>query len=221
MAKKPRRTKKADPSKFAKGAKVEGLDNVARLAASAAAATKGIGDNSSGITDDELHRQIDKILEAKADVDKIQTSLDKAKGVLRNAYKVAKDKGAPIDDVRAWVQLKRLSQGEVVTSHRNIGRIMRVMGDPLGTQYNLFSVPADEPGEEGKPKSAHPAMDAELQGQHAYRNNEPRTNNPFTQGTEEFVAWDGGWNNAMNANIRSMGPKGANGVGKGAEPAAS
>ena len=49
-------------------------------------------------------------------------------------------------------------------------------------------------------------MDAELQGQHAYSNSEDRGNNPFQQGTEDFVSWDSGYMNAMAAKARSMGP---------------
>lgn len=200
-----RRKKQADASQFSKGAKVEGLETVEKLANSAAAAKpKGIGHNSGGITDDELKRQIQKIAEAKADVDKQQAVLDKAKGVLRNAYKVAKDRGAPTDEIRDYFAMKRLSEGEVVTSHRNMGRILRVMNDPLGTQYNLFAEPAAEGEEPGKPTVG--AMDAELQGQAAYRNNEPTSNNPFQPGTDNYVAWDTGWHNAMKHTVMAMGP---------------
>jgi hypothetical protein len=43
------------------------------------------------------------------------------------------------------------------------------------------------------------------QGQHAWANNEPISNNPFTPGTDDFVAWETGHNNAMAAAARKMG----------------
>ncbi|WP_319798303.1 hypothetical protein [Nitrobacter sp.] len=206
-----RRKTKADSSAFSEGAKVEGLDQVSKLASSAAAGkSKGIGHNSGGITDDELKRQIDHGISLYADVLAAKKVYDKAQSAWRSGIDIAVAAGAPKAEFQQYIKdkAKRAEDGDgaTVAHHRNMNRILRVMGDPLGTQWNLFAVAGEEVDDKtGKP--ANSAMDAELQGQAAYRNNEPETNNPFQPGTEDYVAWDNGWRNAMKHTVMAMGPK--------------
>lgn len=208
-----RRKKQADASAFSEGAKVEGLEEVSKLANSAASGkTKGIGHNSGGITDDDLKRMIDESAAAKSDVDAAQKILDKAKGVYRASLKVVKDRaGAAMKDavVNYLVEKKQRENsgdGVVITDQRNKARILRVMSDPLYTQWKLFDDEPDTAGTKAERKSP-PGMDAELQGQHAFHNSEPISNNPFTPGTDNFVQWEAGWKNAERAAVAKMGPK--------------
>ncbi|MCF8534091.1 MAG: hypothetical protein K9G48_13875 [Reyranella sp.] len=184
------------------------LNEVEKVAASAAAANKkaGMGHNSGGMSDDELKLTIEKIKEQKGEVSAAKKVYDREKGVLQNLYKVAKDKGAPTDEIREYLALKELTTGAVVTSHRNFARIARLEGDPLYTQYDLWKsaeVKADEAD------AARSNMEPELQGQHAYSNSEPLSNNPFLQGTVDYVDWETGWKNAEKGTAARMQPNGA------------
>lgn len=212
MARKPRR--RAVPAKGFTEA--TDLNQVEQVATSAAAANKAIGPghNGTGITDDELQRQTQACWDAHAEVTVAMRAVDKARGVYRNTLKVAKDKGAPKDEILDYIKIRTIREkrgtGAVVTQHRNIGRIMRVMGDPLFEQYELFSVAKEEFNDSGSPIKN--GMDPELQGNHAYRNNEPLSNNPFNAGTVEHVDWTNGWKEGERATATRMGKGGtANG----------
>src|SRR5262249_27074859 len=131
------------------------------------------------------------------------------RGRLSSIKKVAEKCGADWDVIKLYAKYaKRVRLGEagaIVTEQRRLSALMRLMDSPLYTQFGLFpEEPKDEPN-----GSAKPGMDAELQGQAAWRNSEPRTNNPFQQGTEEFVAWDNGYGNAQAAAAGKMGTNGA------------
>lgn len=204
---KQRRKKAADSSAFEEGAKVDGLEGQVEKAASSVGAkskAKGVGDNSSGITDDELKRLIEASAAAVKDVEAAQLILDKAKGVYDKSLDVLKSRaGASLkDSVKKYFKDKKARKTEgdgiLVTEQRNQARIMRVMQDPLYTQWSLWDVDADTTGTKAE-RVVPEGMDAELQGQHAAHNQEPLENNPFIQGTEEFVAFEAGWNNAMAA----------------------
>lgn len=187
-------------------------ENIEKLAKAAEEANKKIGHNSGEPTDDVIERNFDAIEVALNEIDAAGRIMQKARQAYGAVLKTAKtDFGSKTwaESVDAAVKLKRQTDksgaGGLVTEHRQIGRILRVKNVPIGTQFNLFTV-ADE-ATEGKP-SAPVGMDAELQGQHAWSNNEPISNNPFTPGTDDFVAWEAGHNNAMAAHARKMGPDG-------------
>lgn len=211
---KQRRKKAADASDFEEGAKVEGMEQIEKAAKSVAAKNKakGVGDNSSGITDDELKRQIEHCISLYGDLMVAKGLYDKANGAWRAGIDIAKEAGAPkkelVDYIKSRADRAKNGDGPLVTYHRNMGRLARVMNDPIGTQWGLFDVRGDDQVDETTGKPASAAMDAELQGQAAWRNNEPVSNNPFTPGSEEFVQWEAGHNNAMAAHARKMGPGG-------------
>lgn len=204
-----RRKKAADTSAFSEDAKVEGLEQVAQLANSAAAANaaKGIGHNSGGITDDELKRLIEASQEAKSEVDAAQTILDKANSVYSKSLDVLKNRaGASLKEaVKKYLAEKKARKkegdGVLVTEQRHKARIMRIMSDPLYTQWSFFDNEEDR-GKMGTPSERRPVpagMEADLQGQHAAHNDEPMSNNPFVQGTENYMLWEEGWRRAVDA----------------------
>lgn len=175
---------------------------IEKLASAAAKENAKAGKNAGPISDEALARHIDLIQAAELEYDEARDATAVKSGILRNRYKVAKNDGADIEALKLALKLAKRTSGEVVTEHRNVGRIIRLMNLPIGHQFNLFSVPEDEAAEAaGKPN----AMDAELQGQAAYRNSEPVINNPFQPGTQEHVDWRQGWNNAQTATARNMG----------------
>jgi hypothetical protein len=188
-------------------------ENIEKLAKAAEEANAKAGHNSGEPPDEVISRTFNAIEVAWSEIDAAGRIMQKARAGLAAARKTAKtDCGAKswVDSVEAAVKLKRQTDksgaGELVTEHRQIGRVLRIMNVPIGTQFNLFAVRED--GVEGKTGAAPSGMDAELQGQHAFSNSEDRGNNPFQQGSEDFVAWDTGFMNAMSATARKMGPDG-------------
>lgn len=189
-------------------------ENLEKLAKAAQERNKKIGHNSGEPSDEVIARNFDAIEVALNEIDAAGRIMQKARADLAAVRKTAKtDFGGNktwVDSVEAAVKLKRQGDkggaGSIVTEHRQIGRALRIKCVPLGTQFNLFAVPADE--ENSNTAAPSKAMDAELQGQHAWSNSEPISNNPFTPGTEDFVAWETGFNNALAAHARTMGPNG-------------
>lgn len=185
-------------------------ESIEKLAKAAEEANKKIGHNGGEPLDEVLKRNADAIEVALVELDAALRIVQGARASLGAARKTAKtDLGSKawVESVVAAVKLKRQAEkggsSGIVTEHRQMGRILRLLNTPLGYQFNLFAMP-EETGE--AVAGAPSAMDAELQGQHAYSNSEDRGNNPFQQGTEDFVSWDTGFMNAMAAKARSMGP---------------
>lgn len=169
---------------------------------STAAAKKNKGSNVGPVSDEAMLRHIELIQAAELEYDEARDVTAQRSGVLRNRYKVAKNDGVDIEALKLALKLAKRSAGEVVTEHRNVGRIIRLMNLPIGHQFDLFKVAGDDEAEPGKST----AMDAELQGQHAYSNSEPITNNPFdpVHDTDRYNEWRSGWINAQNAKARSL-----------------
>lgn len=165
---------------------------------------KRAGSNGDGPSDEVYLRNLTLIAADQVALDKLKEAVAEQVAVLRNRYKTSKDDGCDNDAIRLYLKIKKRPAGEIVSEHRSLGRILRLMEDPLGTQWQLFSIPADvEAAKEGVVP-----MEAELQGQHAYSNGEPLENNPFGSepGSQNYVDWRQGWVNAQNAKARSMGP---------------
>lgn len=207
-----RRTGKATTDQFQEGARTEGMEDIERLSRSAAVEAKkknGIGHNSGDVSDEVYKPLVETCQNAFNEMQKVQKLLDKARSTYNTTLDAIQQKAgvAKKNAVKQWLndKVKREKDGDgaKVTEHREMSRLMRMMNDPLGTQWGLFSVPADDQVDEAsqKPKSA--ALEPELAGQAAWRNNEPRTNNPHQAGTEEFVAWDTGYGNAQAHHVKT------------------
>ena len=80
----------------------------------------------------------------------------KLRGVLGNRRKVAKSDGCDVDAIVQALRLKKQAASggsePIVTRHRMVGRILGLLGHPLGTQLKLFG--DDEPGSEGASSEA-------------------------------------------------------------------
>jgi hypothetical protein len=182
---------------------------IEKVAAARAAATKEEknGDNGGPIMDEAAwSRASVQLVAEQIELDALAEKVAEVRGRISSIKKVAEKCGVDWDVVKLYAKYqKRIRIGEmgaVVTEQRRLASLMKIMDCPLSTQWNLF--PELPTGDDGAP--AKPGMDAELQGQHAYSNREDRENNPFAQGTDAFVAWDSGWNNAQAATAREMGP---------------
>ena len=179
--------------------------------AAAAAAENAKRTHNSEPTDEAIQRVANAVEVALIEIDTASRVMQKARadlGVARKTGKTDLGSKAWVDSVVASVKLKRAAAkggaGEIVTEHRQMGRVLRLLDTPLGHQFKLFEMPSDatEPGTTS-------TIDAELQGDAAWRNNEPISNNPFLQGTENFVLWEAGFNAAMAAHANKMGPNGS------------
>lgn len=107
---------------------------------------------------------------------------DQIKGEHRSAYAVVKQDGIDVESFKLARELHAQDHGVVLTTYAKAGDYLAAIKSPLATQMDLFqSLEVPLP------------VDAKLAGTHAFSNKEPRTNNPFQQGTEEFVEWDGAW----------------------------
>ena len=123
-------------------------EQIDKLAKSAAAENAKIGHNGSEPPDEVVMRNAAAIEVAISEIDAALRIVQKARADFAVARKTAKtDLGSKawVDSVVAAVKLKRSAEkggmGEIVTEHRQMGRILRLMNCPLGTQ---FSGDADE-----------------------------------------------------------------------------
>lgn len=145
------------------------------------------GHNSGEVPDETVANHINLIKAAEIEWRELRDKASQAQGVLRNRYKVAKGDGVDIDSLKQAFRIAERAGGEVVSEQRAIGRYLRIMGSPLGTQWNLFE------GEQ-----AAETIDPVAQGEHAGLNSEPRENNPYQPGTEPAFMWHNGWQAAQD-----------------------
>lgn len=191
-------------------AEKEAIEKIAAAKAAAAKdaeADKKKGDNGGPLMDEDAWKRA--CLEYTAemlDMEELEAKKAEIAGRISSIRKVAKKCKVDWDLVKRYYDdhkvIRKGGMGAMVTDERRYRQLLKLMGSPLGTQFTLWDVEA----EQSEGATAQPGMDAELQGQHAYSNSEDRENNPFQPGTEEYADWDNGWLNAQNANVRSMGP---------------
>ncbi len=164
------------------------------------------GDNGGPLMDEDAWRRACNEYTAEMlAIEDLEQQKAEIAGRISSIRKVAKKCKVEWDLVRRYYDdhklIRKGGMGAMVTDERRYRLLLKLMGSPLGTQFTLWEV-ADDKGE----PDAKPGMDAELQGQAAWRNNEPESNNPFQAGTEDHVAWQAGHRNAMAAAAREMGP---------------
>lgn len=121
----------------------EAIERLARSARLANEQQQGGG----RVADEVLQRNTLLIEAAQAELDDLMGEVAKLRGVLGNRKKVAKNDGC---DVEAIVQALRLKKQAgsggsepIVTRHRMVGRILGLLGHPLGTQFKLFGNEAE------------------------------------------------------------------------------
>lgn len=203
MARKPRKPRTAPNLEQFAGPDAD-TETIERLSAAAAAANGKPGHNSGEPPDEVVNRNFDAIEVALAEIDAAGRIMQKARAELKAARSTAKtDCGSKawVESIVAAVKLKRQAEkggtGELVTEHRQIGRILRLKGVPLGTQYNLFAVPeTDKDGAK---------VDATAEGEHAGREGVPREDNKYTPGSPDWFAWNNGWQAGQDAIAATLG----------------
>ncbi len=191
-------------------AEKEAIDKItaARKAATieAEADAKKGGNGGPILDEDAWRRAANELVAEQIELDHLAEKVAEVRGRISSIKKVAEKCGADWDVIKVYAKFtKRIrigEMGEIVTEQRRLASLMKLMDSPLYHQFHLFS---EEPTDNAV--TTKPGLDAELQGQHAFSNREDRENNPFQQGTDDFVAWDTGFTNAMNATAREMAPR--------------
>ncbi|MPZ32012.1 MAG: hypothetical protein GEV13_13610 [Rhodospirillales bacterium] len=113
---------------------------IERLARSARLANEQRG--GGRVADEVLQRNTLLIEAAQAELDELLGEVAKLRGVLGNRKKVAKNDGCDVDAIVQALRLKKQAgtggSEPIVTRHRMVGRILGLLGHPLGTQFKLF-----------------------------------------------------------------------------------
>lgn len=197
-------------------------ENIERIAAARAAenAKAGIGHNSNP-SPEAIERSYNAIMAATLEIEAAGRIMQKARAELSAAEKTAKkDLGSKswVDSVKKSVARVREAEkggaGGLVTEHRQIGFILKTMNVPLYTQFKLFDLPEEaETTTEGAKVTT--TATAYLQGEQAYKNEEPVDSNPFTPGTEQFVAWANGYADRRQASLEGVGLSNDGGTSNG------
>lgn len=181
-------------------AEKEAIEKLAANAAKANAKT-----NTGEISDEAAARHILLIEAAETEWQEARDKAAELQGVYRNRLKVAKGDGMDVDALKLAFKIKRRQMGEVVSEQRSVGRYLKLMGSPLGTQWSLF----DQPDEDGA------KLDATARGEQAGREGADRDSNPYTPGTPDWFAYNNGWQTGQDAIASTLG-RGNSGNGAGA-----
>ncbi len=118
---------------------------IERLARAARLANEQQG--GGRVPDEVLQRNTLLIEAAQAEIDELLGEVAKLRGVLGNRKKVAKNDGCDVDAIVQALRLKKQAGAggsePIVTRHRMVGRILGLLGHPLGTQFKLFGNDAE------------------------------------------------------------------------------
>lgn len=111
---------------------------------------QGGGQRGGGVADEVLQRNTLLIEAAQAELDEAMGEVAKLRGVLGNRRKVAKSDGCDVDAIVQALRLRKQAAAggsePIVARHRMVGRILGLLGHPLGTQFKLFDGEADLQG---------------------------------------------------------------------------
>jgi len=195
-------------------AEKEAIEKIAAAKAAATkeeAADKANGHNGGPLMDEAAWRRAcNELMAEELDIEQLMEQVAEARGRISSIRKVAKGCGVDWDVVKDFAKyqkrIRKGEMGEIVTEHRRLGELMKLMACPLFTQFNLWpEMPAEGTGAEAV------AMEAELQGQHAYKQGGALVDNPFhaVTDTERHNDWRHGWTQAQNATATEMDPNGA------------
>ncbi len=193
-------------------AEKEAIDKItaARKAATieAEADAKKGGNGGPILDEDAWRRAANELVAEQIELDHLAEKVAEVRGRISSIKKVAEKCGADWDVIKVYAKFtKRIrigEMGEIVTEQRRLASLMKLMDCPVHTQFGLFpEIITHESAADGAPPK--PGMDAELQGQASFRNGEPRANNAFQAGTEEYVDWERGW---LNAEAAFLNPRG-------------
>ncbi len=164
---KKKAAKKANPKQASRG-------RVARA--------PGMGHNSGQPAPALVKTHHEKLTAIETRMEAARVKLQQIRGEHRSAYAVVKQDGIDLEGFKLARKLDAEDHGIVVTTYSRVGEYLAAIKSELATQMDLFqSIDIPLPA------------NATLAGTQAFANKEPRTNNPFQQGTEEYANFDTAW----------------------------
>lgn len=195
MARKPKNRREENLSDFAgPNADQAAIETLAAAAAEANKKAKA-GHNSGEVPEETIANHINLIKAAEIEWRELRDKAAQAQGVLRNRYKVAKGDGVDVDSLKLAFRINERASGEVISEQRNIATYLKIMGSPLGHQWSLF-----EGDDENGAK-----LDATAQGEQAGREGADRSNNPFSPGSDDWFAYNNGWQKEQDKLAEGLG----------------
>jgi hypothetical protein len=175
-----------------------------KLSAARAAEGPKAGHNSGDPPDEALRRNMDALELAQIEINNAQKLVQKARAEFGVAKKNAKTElgskswvDACVATVKIEMEANKGGMGEIITEHRQIGRLLRLRNHPLGHQFNLFAVPAED--------SDGAKIDATAQGEQAGREGVPRDDNKYSPGSADWFAWNNGWQVGQDSIAATLG----------------
>lgn len=199
---KRRRAAKAGKSKDGDTATVKGKGSkVETKAARGKRAKAGVANGerpamaSSNLTRETIEEYWADYCTKRKDEQKAAEALKTAKSKTSAVLKSAKDNGCPIDAFKEVYSMGKQDVSEIRLHQRDVKRVLSIARPDMAQQLDMFV-----------DVEAAPPVDYDAQGYAAYKNNEPKSNDPAKPGSEESAQWNAGWDRAMNENIMTMGP---------------
>jgi hypothetical protein len=125
---------------------------------------------------------IDLIKAKLAQIDAAREVVRKRTGELRTLKKSAEADGLDNLALKEAMLIEEKPVGETIQHQRNVGRYLRIMDVPIGTQWNMFEEKSDED-----------SLDIFAQGEQAGREGVSADQNPGIPGSTKFERWAEGW----------------------------
>lgn len=177
---KPKAKKKADVPAGATGSRGK--------VAKTKSASPGPGHNGKGPSPALIRGHSEALDAIEIRMAAAKLKYDQIKGEHRSRYATVKDDGIDLRGFKLARELHKEDHGIVVTTYANVGTYLAAIKSELALQLDLFQDLAKAP-----------PHNPSLAGAAAFANQEPRSNNPYQQGTEEYAGFDEAWMAAANS----------------------
>lgn len=156
--------------------------------------------NKSNVTDEVYQANLAEIMPLYADWQKAVEAAKSAQGAYRAALKKAKKDGCNADAIAAALKERKQDQDERKLFYRDMGRVLRLLGVPVGTQFSLLEETPSDP---------------EVAGYEAAKSGVVNSDNPYPEGSNDHALWARGWDRYVTGQFTAAAPK-AGGLGAAA-----
>lgn len=154
----------------------------------------------SNVTDETYDKHLNIILAAEADMAKATEEQKRLTAIYRTALKAAKKDGCNQQAIVAALQMRKKDQDDQRMLHRDMGRVLKLLGMPIGHQFDLFGqdVPLVDRSvdEDNATTAADGGSSLEMaynQGEAAGKAGISGLENPYGEGDDRRTPWANGW----------------------------
>ena len=91
-----------------------------------------------GLTNEQMLAKLEEIAGLKAQLDEARVEQREANGRYRAAIKEAKESGMASEAITQALREREKDVDERITHYERVGEYLRLMGAPLGTQFDMF-----------------------------------------------------------------------------------